>query len=85
MERPPLQSRPSTSVKSRIYMAGLQQLESQREDSISKKSNQDVMNRTTLEQRFHHFKSKDLSGREGEDIADIYPSSLSSNQLRFNS
>lgn len=81
MERPPLQSRPSTSVKSRIYMAGLQQLESQH----SKKSNQDVMNRTTLEQRFHHFKSKDLSGREGEDIADIYPSSLSSNQLRFNS
>lgn len=56
-----MQNRPSTSVKSRMYMAGLQQIESFRGDIESKKSsNQDVMNRTTFDDRFKEFKSKEL-------------------------
>lgn len=44
-----------------MYMAGLQQIESFRGDIESKKSsNQDIMNRTTFDDRFKEFKSKEL-------------------------
>ena len=47
MDRPPLQSRPATTTKSRMYMAGLQQIESQRGDSRSReKDRSDSHNKT---------------------------------------